>query len=372
MPTTGELQERPIRVEVHVRPSIEEIPSPIDIIEGESANIECKASGKPPPEFSWVKVVNQLNLSSSERFKVDPVTGMLTIISARRDDSGEYQCIASNNAGRVTATIVISVIVKPKISEFLNMTVVQGKTVEMRCKATGQPLPEVIFRKHTAEKPYVIGAQPQDDRIILENEHDNMAIDTTIGILRIENVRTDNDGLYECIAKNVGGPVYTNGHLTVEFPPSFRNMPNTTVWSWEQRPVNLTCIAESIPNATITWWRGGVPLENDDAITQIGNGPISVLNIVPHSQRYYTNYRCVAANTHGKNEHIIELREARRPGSLLRAEMAETTATTISFDLIPPLQENLPIKTISVQYKEKLDVWPNAKNKTWSVGKLLK
>ena len=25
-------------------------------------------------------------------------------------------------------------------------------------------------------------------------------------------------------------------------------------WSWDQNPVNLTCIATGIPNATITWW----------------------------------------------------------------------------------------------------------------------
>jgi hypothetical protein len=25
-------------------------------------------------------------------------------------------------------------------------------------------------------------------------------------------------------------------------------------WSWDQNPVNLTCIATAIPNATITWW----------------------------------------------------------------------------------------------------------------------
>ncbi|XP_020277616.1 fasciclin-2 isoform X2 [Pseudomyrmex gracilis] len=371
VPTTGELQERPIRVEVHVEPSIEEIPSQIDVIEGDSANIECKASGKPPPEFSWVKLFNQQNLSSSDRFKVDPVTGMLAITSVRRDDMGEYQCIASNSAGRVTATIVINVIVKPKISEFVNMTVVQGKNVEMRCKATGHPLPEVTFRKHTAEKPYVMGIQPQDDRIILENKNDETTSEI-IGILRIGNVRTDNDGLYECIAKNLGGPVYTNGHLTVEFPPSFRNMPNATAWSWEQRPVNLTCIAESIPNATISWYRGNQNLDiESEGFTKIGNGPVSILQIIPYNQRYYTTYKCVASNTHGKSEHMIELREAKRPGNLLKAEMAETTATTISFDLIPPQQVDLPIKAITVQYKEKNDIWSNAKNKTWSVGSTL-
>ena len=25
-------------------------------------------------------------------------------------------------------------------------------------------------------------------------------------------------------------------------------------WSWDQNPMNLTCIATAIPNATLTWW----------------------------------------------------------------------------------------------------------------------
>ena len=43
------------------------------------------------------------------------------------------------------------------------------------------------------------------------------------------------------------------GHLTVEFPPSFVSTPMKEAWSWDARPVNLTCLAEAIPNATITW-----------------------------------------------------------------------------------------------------------------------
>lgn len=368
--TTGELQERPIRVEVHIRPAIEEILSPVDIIEGENANIECKASGKPPPMFTWVKSLTQQNLSIADRFGVDPVTGVLTITNVNREDAGEYQCTATNAAGFATANIQVNVIVKPKIMEFLNKTVVEGKNVDIQCKAFGRPPPEVTFRKLTADKPYVMGAQPQDDRIIVKNDADDVSGET-IGTFSIIDSLTDNDGLYECVAKNTGGVAYKNGHLTVEFPPSFRNMPNITTWSWEQKAVNLTCIAESIPNATIRWTaRGDQRIDNDPMIQQFGNGPKSVLKIVPIDRRYYTSYKCIAMNTHGTREHLIELREASKPGELLNVKMAEITATTIRFDLIPPLHPDLPIRTITVQYKEEFQIWPNSRNKTWSVGSL--
>ncbi|KAL0114096.1 hypothetical protein PUN28_011428 [Cardiocondyla obscurior] len=368
--TTGELQERPIRVEVHVRPTIEEYSSPVDIIEGENANIACKASGKPPPMFTWVKSLTQQNLSIADRFGVNPVTGELTITNVNRDDTGEYQCVASNAAGQATVNIQVNVIVKPKIMEFVNKTVVEGKKVEIQCKAFGRPPPEVTFRKFTADKPYVLGVQSQDDRILVKNVPNDLTSET-IGTLSIMDTLTDNDGLYECIAKNTGGTAYKNGHLTVEFPPSFRNMPNVTMWSWEQKEVNLTCIAEGIPNATIRWTiYGDQKIDNDNMIKQIGIGPKSILQIKPIDRRYYTNYKCIAMNLHGTREHIIELREASKPGELLDVKMADITATTIRFDLIPPVNPDLPVKTVSVQYKEEFQVWQNSRNKTWSVGSL--
>lgn len=347
---------------------IEEILNPVDIIEGENANIECKASGKPPPMFTWIKSLTQQNLSNADRFGVDPVTGVLTITNVNREDAGEYQCSAVNAAGIASATIQVNVIVKPKIMEFQNKTVVEGKTIDITCKAFGRPPPEVIFRKFTAEKRYVIGTQPQDDRIVVANKVDDVSGET-VGILTIHEALTSNDGLYECVAKNAGGATYMNGHLTVEFPPSFRNMLNKTIWSWDQKPVNLTCIAESIPNATIRWTVNDRSIENEALLEKIGNGPISTLRVVPLDRRYYTNYKCIAANPHGTREHIIELREASKPVEILSAKMIELTATTIRFDLVPPTHPDLPVETISVQYKQDKEIWQNSLNKTWSVGK---
>ncbi|XP_012229670.1 fasciclin-2 isoform X3 [Linepithema humile] len=371
--TTGELKERPIRVEVHIRPTIDEILSPVDIVEGENANIECKAKGKPPPTISWIKSISQQNLSNADRFGVNPVTGQLTITNVHRDDAGEYQCIAENRANITKANIQVNVIVKPKIMEFENRTSVEGKRAQIACKAFGRPPPSVTFRKFTANKPFTMGVQPKDDRIIMENKTNELSGET-IGILTIDNVLTDNDGLYECVASNVGGVTYKNGHLTVEFPPSFRSMPNVTVYSWNQRPVNLTCIAESIPNATIEWQFGHNPIDRLEEYTggyikQIGNGPYSVLRVEPYNQRLYNYYRCVATNTHGKREILIELREAKVPDNLRQVKMIEMTATTIQFELIPPETRDLPIETITVQYKENTrETWIQARNKTWVIG----
>jgi len=54
-------------------------------------------------------------------------------------------------------------------------------------------------------------------------------------------------------------------------------------WSWHNNPVNITCLAESIPNATITW-----RLNNDEInekypdinIRKFGEGPVSSLQVI--------------------------------------------------------------------------------------------
>ncbi|XP_043591462.1 fasciclin-2 isoform X1 [Bombus pyrosoma] len=367
--TTGELRERPIRVEVHIRPTVEEFPAPVNVIEGEDASIRCKAHGKPPPKFTWVKSLTHQNLSNANRFGVDSDTGILTITNVNREDAGEYQCTAINLAGEANTNIRVNVIVKPKIMEFLNSTVVQDSEANLVCKAFGKPPPQVTFRKLTDDKPYVKGTQLDDDRIMLTNSADDTNGET-IGTLTINKSLRSNDGLYECIAENAGGEARRNGHLTVEFPPSFASMQNTSFWSWEQRPVNISCIAESIPNATIRWTMyGDQKIDNDNMIKQLGNGPLSTLMIVPLDKRYYTTYKCIASNKHGTRERNIELREATKPAEVLQAKMSEITATTIKFDLVPPSSNpELPARTITVQYKEDGQTWMMAKNKTWSTN----
>lgn len=179
--------------------------------------------------------------------------------------------------------------------------------------------------------------------------------------------------MYECIGKNKGGTSYKNGHLTVEFPPSFEATDNRTVFAWDQHPGNLTCIAASIPNATIEWRLfGGQRLESSPQIQIRGNGPISSLIVYPMDNRFFNTYKCIASNIHGTKERSFVLKEGRRPGQLSQVRIAQMTATTVLFDLVlPPQQDELPIRRISVQYKLSDQGWDRALNRTWTASKLI-
>lgn len=49
------------------------------------------------------------------------------------------------------------------------------------------------------------------------------------------------------------------------------------------------------------------------------------VQVTPIDLSYYGTYRCLAMNVHGKDEHAINLREARPPGPLLQVKFETIT-----------------------------------------------
>ena len=229
--------------------------------------------------------------------------------------------------------------------------------------------------------PYYVGGQPDDDRIIVE-ETVIEAPDYTQGerkwkqsTITIGGVRRADDGLYECQAENEGGRFYKSGHITVEFPPSFEDQLYDKEWSWDQRPIQLTCIARAIPNATVTWWYAGQELgrQNLDKNYEIKGhgskhgsvGKSTSLTITPLSSKYYGRYTCKAENPYGLAYHEIELEEAREPSEIQQAVLDKVTATTMQFRFVPPTDiGGLPVDAFAVEYKEAREEWPG-RRRVW-------
>lgn len=365
---TGDLQKRVIKVEVHTPPNFkEDLPARLEVVEGESAAVQCMAEGKPAPTYTWIRASTQQNLgSSSERFSVNDRTGLLSILRVAREDNGVIKCIANNGAGTVERDVELTVIVKPHVFELRNISMPVGKEAVLECKATGNPLPTITFRKLSSKSNMVAGLQPDDERITVQQQERERG--QAVGVLTISSLKRSDDGLYACIATNAGGNYMKNGHLTIEFPPTFENTPMKEAWSWERRPVNLTCTAESIPNATITWWLNNRNIERDHSFVKFGNGPISTLLVTPTDNTRYGVYKCQAKNLHGEAFHEMILREASIPSEILQAKVEVITATTITFSFVGPSGTGgRPIKAFVVQYKEDLANWEQSRNKTWPV-----
>lgn len=230
----------------------------ITIIEGETASAKCTATGKPPPTYQWIKLRDRQDLAVTDRFEVRKNTGELVMNRVEFNDDGIYKCIAENTVDRVETTVRINVLVRPKIYELINITAPVGGRTEIICKTYGRPPPEVLFHKLSTREPFKPGSQLDDKRITMEQQYFPEKGEA-FGTLVLYNLSRTDDGLYECIAKNKAGTAYKNGHITIEFPPTFeRTKDLPPVWSWEGKPGNLTCLPEAIPNATIVWKFNGM------------------------------------------------------------------------------------------------------------------
>ena len=82
------------------------------------------------------------------RWILEENTGHLIAYQLRREDEGMYTCIAENAAGRIEAESYLDVVIRPKVQELYNKTLPinhpEGRIV---CKASGDPLPDIIWRK---------------------------------------------------------------------------------------------------------------------------------------------------------------------------------------------------------------------------------
>ncbi|CAH0727117.1 unnamed protein product, partial [Brenthis ino] len=367
---TGELAERNIKLQVYTAPEMEEREPKVVIKEGESASITCKARGQPPPTYSWIKASTRENLATTSRFSVNEIEGILRIDRVEAGDYGKYICSAVNQAGHNETELEVEVLVKPKIFELLNTTSAENTEGRLECRASGRPAPQISFRKLSNSNRFLNG--PNDDgRITIETSSrqtgDQMQSSAVITISKLN--RTD-DGLYECVAENEGGEDRKNGHLTVQFKPSFEHMLDTPIWSWNAQPVNLSCIAESIPNATIKWKFHEYDLVESPHVRIYGSGPISYVTVTPVDRSLYGIYKCLATNTLGEAEHIIQLREAFPPGPISQVKQETITATSVSFNILGPGEAmGPPIQAYTTQYKENGNFdWNLAMNRTWSIN----
>uniref|UniRef100_A0A8C7JAF3 Immunoglobulin superfamily member 9B n=1 Tax=Oncorhynchus kisutch TaxID=8019 RepID=A0A8C7JAF3_ONCKI len=126
--------------------------------------------------------------------------------------------------------------------------------------------------------------------------------------LRIEKVRSDDQGWYECKVLMLEQQYNTfhNGswvHLTVNAPPSFTDTPPLYVEAKEGGSITLSCIASGNPKPSINWLREGEPLE-DSIKYKVSDGSLTVLLVSRGDRGAYT---CRAYSIQGEVVHTTRL-----------------------------------------------------------------
>lgn len=78
-----------------------------EAVRGSVAVLECEIAGSAPLEVSWKK--NKKRLSSDKKYRIVSQGSLasLEIQSFESADTGEYECVVSNEVGSVTSKSVL-------------------------------------------------------------------------------------------------------------------------------------------------------------------------------------------------------------------------------------------------------------------------
>ncbi|XP_050461796.1 cell adhesion molecule Dscam2 isoform X38 [Cataglyphis hispanica] len=258
-----------------------------------SVTLLCPAQGFPVPFYRWYKFIEGTSRRQPVQLndRVRQVSGTLIIREARVEDSGKYLCIVNNSVGGESVETVLTV-TAPLNAEIepSTQTIDFGRPATFTCTVQGNPIKTISWLKDG--KPLGL-----EDRV-----------------LRIESVKKEDKGMYQCFVRNDQESAQATAELKLggRFePPQIRQafaeetlQPGPSMF--------LKCVASGNPTPEITWELDGKRLSNTERL-QVGqyvtvNGDVvSHLNI----SSIHTNdgglYKCIAASKVGAAEHSARL-----------------------------------------------------------------
>uniref|UniRef100_A0A183CWJ3 Muscle M-line assembly protein unc-89 n=1 Tax=Gongylonema pulchrum TaxID=637853 RepID=A0A183CWJ3_9BILA len=279
--------------------------------------------GEGPPEFiellksctvtETAEAVLRCKLEQTDRMKMefcDDGTIVLTVKDARKEDSGEYRCDASNDHGAAWTTAPLKVATEeelpaggeaPDFTEPVRpVTVTVGETAVLEGKVVGEPKPEI--RWYCGENMV-----KENARITMESLPDGTQK------LIFKNATIEDTDEYRCVASNEFGDVWSDATLKVQVPvtveeegaielaaPTFlKTLQDTSVNESEQVVLECKIVGEPMPE--VKWFKDKQEIKADDAHFKKETLPdgIARLTIDSATKADAGEFRCEAQNSSG-------------------------------------------------------------------------
>nr|XP_053782234.1 protein sidekick-1 isoform X3 [Desmodus rotundus] len=312
-----------------------------------SVDIACGAMGVPLPTLWWYKDAVRISPPQHPRYRVLP-GGSLRIQKLRPDDSGVFQCFASNAGGEVQTSTYLDVTnVAPAFAQPpVDTTVTDGTTATLRCGVSGAPKPAITWRR--GNRTLASGSVRIPRFMLLES-----------GGLQIAPVFTQDAGDYTCYATSTAGALSASATLTVWNRTSIIHPPEDRVVI-KGTTATLRCGATHDPRVSLRYvWKkdnvvispsssSRVVVEKDGSllISQTWSGDIG-------------DYTCTVISEGGSDSRaarleVIELPHA--PQNLL-ASLNSSHSHAVQLSWVRPFDGNSPVLYYIVELSENNSPW---------------
>ncbi|XP_071958828.1 immunoglobulin superfamily member 10-like [Antedon mediterranea] len=228
------------------------LPSNQQVVEGETATLQCRADGNPQIMYAWFYQEQQITSDPSHQLYSN---GDLVIYNIQKSQEGIYTCEVSNLLGYDQTQFYLSVLIPPQFSvRPQEQTVTLGQSFRLDCVAYGDPRPQVSWMKDGEELILVNNLQ------LLLN-----------GSIVVNGATEENLGTYTCVAtSNAGSNQISVNILTLDFPVFIT--PPTNVTSNLGNPASLICLASARERPIVSWY---VSDANGSQLSAVGTGTTS-------------------------------------------------------------------------------------------------
>ncbi|XP_031659389.1 basement membrane-specific heparan sulfate proteoglycan core protein isoform X15 [Oncorhynchus kisutch] len=304
-------------------PHVQVSPQRVDIYEGETLRLYCRAGGRPSPGLTWKKQEGQLPPQAIpshgfQQFKSNSLDvlqrrieelqasmertdiGTLLIPNIKSSDSGTYLCVGTNSIGSSEARIEVTVnraiggdtissaiTIQPSIAD-----IQEGQSLDLNCFVPGNPPPAVTWRRESGR---------------LSANHQVLGTK-----LRILSAGPDDSGKYICLVEGGPGTPVRQASVSVSVTATSSRL-QTPIISIEPQSAALRqgesasfkCRVYGGAEPIRLEWKlsNNQPLPDNVKVGHYGT-VITIADARPSNQG---TYNCVATNLFGITQSIVSL-----------------------------------------------------------------
>uniref|UniRef100_H2MDX8 Hemicentin 2 n=1 Tax=Oryzias latipes TaxID=8090 RepID=H2MDX8_ORYLA len=238
--------------------------------------IPCRAKS-PRPKVRWFKNGLEIHPEQSE-FSVAK-DGALVISTASASHSGDFKCVATNEAGSVEKKTRLKVNIQDD-GQPLNLTVTLKQPLTLGCDASGIPSPSITWTKD---------GHPDSPGVYVQNGN---------RFLRIYRVQPEHAGQFACTAQNSAGEARRKYNIVVEPPVISGTSQLQELTVAQEQEVEFQCRVSGRPAPRVEWSRDGVlSRDGDPHVEFLEEG--QVLKVKSVRLRDQGLYQCLARNNAG-------------------------------------------------------------------------
>ncbi|CAF4167212.1 unnamed protein product, partial [Rotaria sp. Silwood2] len=305
-------------------PRFLDVPQDTEILAGDPVRFQCRVEGEPFPTVAFYREDEPVNLND-RRFRAIQEADVFTLLlfEALPADSGQYEAVAENSAGKANTrfTLIVtprgpggkkaSIIDDPKLIHKVpylekpleDLQVKEGQSATFECIIPASFGSDVKWYKGTSEWP------------IKPSKFFKPKSDGTKHQLFILEAYAEDAGHYKCVVSNPVGTTATTATLKVDHamqvPEFVRGFSNLTTYEGEQVRFEVEVRGDPLP--TLSWYRGGELIRDSpdfQIFTERNRSLLYISEVFMEDQGLFT---CTASNSAGSSDCSARLIVEPRP-----------------------------------------------------------